>query len=298
VLELGSNHFGEISQLAKICRPNTCVITNIGSSHLKFFKDLNGVFREKTSLLENLISPKIAFLNGDCSFLRNLLSGCFKSAPFFTFGTGKDNDFRAHRVKMERNKLMFYSPLNKSTFCLNTFGSHNVYNAMAAIAVCRIFGIGYDEIRKGLSSFEFPRGRLKFVDLGKDINIVDDTYNSNPSSLQAALTALEAYRNKGRKIFVMGDMLELGESEKFFHTQAANAAARFCDTLITVGNLSSSAARKIAATSGEIKIFTCLSSAEASDVLFDKVSPGKDDIVLVKGSRAMKMDQIFNGIKV
>ncbi len=126
------------------------------------------------------------------------------------------------------------------------------------------------------------------------IKFIDDSYNSNPLSLKQALDTLDNLKAKGRKIFVMGDMLELGSRQKLFHCQAGQKVAKICDTFITVGKLSKVAAQAAKRAGFAVKnIFTCETPQEARDVLFNKISPKNDDVVLVKGSRAMRMEEVF-----
>jgi UDP-N-acetylmuramoyl-tripeptide--D-alanyl-D-alanine ligase len=127
-----------------------------------------------------------------------------------------------------------------------------------------------------------------------DTNFLDDTYNSNPASLEKALEALRTFKARGRKIFIMGDMLELGSYAESFHRKAGKTVAQVCDVFITVGSftrLTAEAARKAGMRASSI--FACSSSKEARDVLTRKLKPSKDDMVLVKGSRMMQMEQII-----
>jgi len=301
VLEVGTNHFGEVDYLAKVCQPNIGIITNIGHSHLEYLRDLAGVFREKYRMIENIESPRIAILNADDDLLRK--KALIKSGKefFLSFGIKCRCDFSASAVRNLNEKIRFC--VNKKyKFTLNTPGYYNIYNALAAIAVGRIFGIGYKDIIARLNAFDFPPGRLKIIRLN-NIKFIDDTYNSNPLSLQEALKTLANLRTRGRKIFVMGDMLELGSRAESFHNQAGREIAACCDVLITVGNLSGLAAesaRACPAPSGARacrldtrNIFSCANSNQAREILFHKLSLGKGDLVLVKGSRSMKMEDIF-----
>ncbi|MDD2703104.1 MAG: cyanophycin synthetase [Candidatus Omnitrophica bacterium] len=144
-----------------------------------------------------------------------------------------------------------------------------------------------------LYAFEFPGGRFRNR-IVNGVRFIDDTYNSNPFSLRQALLTLDDITCKGRKIVVMGDMLELGGMEKKFHREAGELAAHVCDVLITVGGLSRFTADRARACGLRADdIFICGSSGEAGDVLFNKIKAGKNDLVLVKGSRRMKLEQIF-----
>lgn len=289
VLELGTNHPGEIDYLAKICSPSVGVITNIGPAHLEYFNDFKGVLREKYSLLDNLQAPKIAISNADIALLNNEISRKFQGKNF-TFGIKNRCDFRATRVRNSGWELDFSV---KHKFRLSTPGYYNIYNALASIAVGRIFGMAYADISKALADFEFPPSRLGLLELNS-IKFIDDTYNANPLSLKEALDVLDNLDVRGRKIFIMGDMFELGASEELFHRQVGRRVGGICDTFITVGKLS-----KLAASAAELSgfdtknIFVCDTCAQARDILFNKVIPKKEDIVLIKGSRRMKMEEVF-----
>jgi len=292
VLELGTSHFGEIGYLAEICLANIGIITNIGPSHLEYLKNLRGVFREKYSLIKYLNKRGIAILNADDSLLKRKLLTENECPVMFGFGIVNHGDFFATDIRVLKQKIEFLVN-RKYKFTLRVLGYYNIYNALAAIAVGRLFGMEYKDIAARLVNFNLPQSRLGFIEL-KKIRFIDDSYNSNPLSLKQALEALHNFKVEGRKILVMGDMLELGNRSELFHRQAGYQIARICDVFITVGRLSKFAAR--AARLGGFdsrNIFTCESTLEARDILFKKISPRPDDIVLVKGSRSMKMEEVF-----
>ena len=292
VLEVGTNHPGEIEYLARICQPNIGVITNIGPSHLEYLADLEGVFREKSALTRYLKNPRIAILNADDGLLKRRIPKKNIKPLIFGFGIRNRSDFIATDIKILNGKIKFLVN-HKYRFTLKTLGYFNIYNALAALSVARLFGMEYRDIASRLSTFNFPQNRLEFLELN-NIKFINDTYNSNPVSLEQAIEALDNFRVRGRKIFVMGDMLELGSRKELFHRQAGRKAAQIFDVFITVGELSQFAAEAARASGFNTKnIFTCASNLKARDILFNKVSPGPDDIVLVKGSRAMRMDEIL-----
>jgi len=292
VLEIGTNHFGEVSYLSGICQPNIAVITNIGPSHLEYLHNLKGVFREKYSLIEHLKIPCIAILNSDDSLLKRELLKRGRRPVIFGFGIKNRSDFLATGIKPFNDRIEFLVN-QKYRFTLKTLGYYNIYNALVAVAVARIFGMEYKDIARQLANFDFPQSRLNFI-VFNNIKFIDDTHNSNPLSLRQALEALNNFRTKGKKIFVMGDMLELGKNSGLFHRQAGRKVSQVCDVFITVGRLSGLAAEAARLCGFDTKnIFTCESTQEARYILFNKISPGPDDIVLVKGSRAMKMEEVF-----
>jgi len=293
VLEVGTNHFGEVGYLANICQPNIAVITNIGPSHLEHFRNLDGVFKEKFTLMRYLKKPFISILNADDRFLKKAPVRGTNKPVIFGFSIKNRSDFYASDIKVINGKTEFL--VNEEYgFTLNTIGQYNIYNALAAIAIGRIFGMEYENISLRLSVFDFPQSRLNVVKFN-NIKFIDDTYNSNPDSLALALDALSNISNAGRKIFVMGDMLELGSNKELFHRQAGRKAAKVCDVLITVGNLSKIAASVAKRSGFDTKnIFTCESVLEARDILLNEISPDSEDVVLVKGSRSMKMEEVFS----
>ena len=292
VVEIGTNHFGEVGYLAKIARPNIGVITNIGSSHLEFFKDLKGVAKEKTTLLDNLAKPALALLNADDNLLKNLIHRPIKGQPVFSYGIKEKSDFRASDIKLSGAKVRF-KVNSKFNFELSSLGVYNIYNALAAIAVGRIFGLSYAQMRARLAAFKFPKGRLNLVE-SKGLRFIDDTYNSNPLSLSAALSALGAMNCKGRKILIMGDMLELGKQKELLHRQIAWSITNTCDLLITVGNLARITAKAARRNGLEAKhIFCCANALAVRDLLLKKIFPKADDLILIKGSRSMKMEEVL-----
>jgi UDP-N-acetylmuramoyl-tripeptide--D-alanyl-D-alanine ligase len=291
VLEVGTNHFGEVNYLSKICQPNIGIVTNIGPAHLKHFHTLEGAFKEKYALIENLKTPRLGILNADDRFLKRQIKKN-KIKPFILgFGIKSPGDFMADGIRISKHLEFLVNRKHKIT--LNTPGYYNIYNALAAIVVARIFGMEYNDIRMRLADFIFPKGRLKLITLD-NIRFIDDTYNSNPLSLEQALGVLKDFRTQGRKIFIMGDMLELGAKKEIFHCRAGKDAAGVCDIIITVGELSRLSAQAAKASGFKAKnLFSCDSPVKAGEILFNVILPKKDDIVLVKGSRAMQMEEVF-----
>lgn len=296
VVELGTNHFGEIGYLARIAQPNIAAITNIGPSHLAYLKNIAGVAKEKLSLLKYLQNPGVAILNSDDASLHKLLTK--KTRHPFAVGVGikRPADFRAQDIHYLSGEIKF-TLKNKHSIHLKAIGRHNIYNALMAITIARSFGMSYNTISKQLAHFDFPAGRLKLIKAGQ-MRIIDDTYNANPLSLLHALETLNDFRIPGRKIFVMGDMRELGKGAKKFHRHAGKEAVKACDVFIAVGKFAAMAAEEARRVScgRPCTIFTCSSTTQARTILTEKIAPDKDDIVLIKGSRGMKMEDIFKAV--
>ena len=292
VVEIGTNHFGEVDYLSKIAQANIGLVTNIASSHLEFLKDLQGVLKEKQALLGNLAKPALAILNADDKLLKTIITRKGKGVTIFSYGLNQKCDFRASGIKLSQGKLEF-KVNRKFDFGLSTLGCYNIYNALAAIAVGRILGLDYSEISARLAVFKFPKGRLNLVEF-KGLRFIDDTYNSNPLSLKVALEVLKTAKCEGKKILIMGDMLELGKQKELLHRQISGSITNVCDVLVAVGSLARITAQQAEENGFRRKnIFYCATALEARDLLFKRISPDACDLILVKGSRSMKMEEVF-----
>ncbi len=294
VLELGTNHSGEIDYLRKICQPNIAIITNIGPSHLEFFKKLDNVFKEKYSLLKALNKKGIAIINNDDKYLSRI-SRAKTKYKVISFGIREESDFKAEKIELKNGRFSFFIKA-KYPIELKTLGFHNIYNCLAAIACCKYLGLDYNCIQKQIKKFSFPARRLEVKDF-KNIKVIDDTYNANPLSLKNAIDALSGFGSFGRKVLICADMLELGKSAEEFHLSLGKYAADSgVDVMIGVGRLA--------------KLFcdAALMSGMKKDAVFHfaatesavKLIPGiirARDVILVKGSRLMRMETIVETLK-
>lgn len=293
VVELGTSQLGEISRLSRIAEPSHGIITNVGPSHLEFFGDIHTVYRAKAELLEVLGRDGVAILNGDDQRLLLLAKGL--GIKPITFGVGKSCDFRANHISYLTDGLNFR--LNGSyPIELRLLGRHNVYNALASIAIASTLGLDYDLAREALLTFRPPRGRMEVSELN-GIRIIDDTYNSNPQSLGCAIEALSKLSSRGRKILVSGDMLEQGVGARLRHFRMGQKAARAgIDLLVCVGQFSKDIARgALRYGMSEADIFEFASQEEVARWLLKTVVEG--DTMLVKGSRATRMERVIDSFE-
>lgn len=287
VLELGTNHSGEIRALSAIARPTVAVITNIGPSHLEFLKDLNGVYREKKDVLKFLDKKRgVAIINGDDEFLARIKGG---KPRVIKFGLKRSNAFNAEIVSTDKDRIAFI--LNgKEGVELNLLGVHSVYNALAAIAVASLFKIGHDVLKKALADFKPTTMRLNLVRVG-GLDIINDSYNSNPLSMKTAVDAMRQRPARARWV-VSGDMLELGGKSEYFHRMIGKMiASAGIEGLLTFGELSRyTLAAALGAGMDEENLWHCATHDEIIDILRSVVQDG--DLVLVKGSRSMRMEKV------
>jgi UDP-N-acetylmuramoyl-tripeptide--D-alanyl-D-alanine ligase len=287
VLELGTNHRGEIKALAAIARPTVAVLTNIGASHLEFLKDLRGVYEEKKDILKFLDKKNgVIILNGDDDFLSKIKGARSKVVRY---GLKKSNNFNARIVSTDKDKIAFL--LNgKEGIELNLLGVHNVYNALAAIAVAARFKIGYDHIKNALAAFRPTGMRLALINAG-NIDILNDSYNSNPLSMKTAVEAMKSRPARARWI-VSGDMLELGKESARFHRMVGEMiASAGIEGLLTFGEFSRhTLSAALGAGMDEEHLWHCATHDEIVGILKEVVQDG--DLVLVKGSRSMRMEKV------
>ncbi len=289
VLEMGTNHFGEIAELCRLALPHYGVILNIAEAHLEFFKDLHGVLSAKMELFENLSSGGAGFYNADDAILAGAAMPLERSR---SFGLERDADLRGFYKGMSETgcaKFVF----ENIEVQLRVAGRHNIYNALAAAAVGLEFGLTAEEIKDGLESVERLADRSEICSVS-GVYIIDDVYNSNLRSAAAALELLVALAKNagGKKIAVFADMLELGEFSEDAHRELGRRAAQLgLDALYAYGPESAATVRA-ADGNGEYRHFE--DKATLLRRLLAVIEKG--DVVLVKGSRGMAMEEIVRGI--
>ena len=289
VLELGMNRAGELSRLARMTRPSVGVITNVGLAHIEFFESIEGIARAKGEILDHLPEDGNAVLNADDPLVMKQAGR--SRARVITFGRGAGSDVRLVRTTTELSGSAF-AMSDGAVFRTNLTGEHQVMNAVAAVAVGRLFGIDDVSIARALQCVGPTPMRMEYRKMGA-VHLIDDTYNANPSSMKAALDALAA--TDGRKLVVLGDMLELGETGRAAHREIGKHAAGVAERIVTVGDL----ARDIAEAAVDegmpaSRIVACSSNDEAAAAALAEIRDG--DVILVKGSRGMRMETIVESM--
>jgi len=304
VLEFGADKPGDIECLTNWIKPDVSVITALGDTpvHVEFFTGPEALWAEKSKILKKLLSKDKAILNFDDETVFTMKEKT--EAEVITFGLKEGADVRGLNYKImlsEDGKIpqgITFKIKHKGTInpvrIYNGFGKQQMYACLAAAAIGIVFELNMVKISEFLSFYKSPPGRLKFLRGIKDTYILDDTYNSSPIALHAALDTLRDLPGK-RKIAVLGDMMELGKHTISAHKEAGQAVAKICDLIFTVG-LRAKFIKEGALEAGFPKenIFEFGNSKEAGLELQNQIK--KKDLILVKGSQSMRMERVVEEV--
>jgi len=284
VIEMGANHPKEIEYLSKISSPTIAIVTNAGPAHLEGFGDLDGVAKSKGEIFEQLAENGTAILNADDKYYRYWKELC-GSKKIISFGLSSDADVYARH---EHEHISLTTPNGEVNVNFKMLGEHNLMNALAATATCCAINISLDSIRQGLEKMQGVTGRLQLKAGRNGSQLIDDTYNANPASLDVALTVLSEF--SGQHLLALGDMGELGAEMEHLHSEAGEQARLSgVNKLYTVGQYARLAARSFGENSQVFEdkpsMITELKNCMANDVT-----------LLVKGSRFMQMEVIVDAL--
>ena len=290
VLEMGISHFGEMHRLAKIARPDICVITNIGQCHLEFLKNRDGVLRAKTEIFDFMKEDGSIVLNGDDDKLAQIQEA--KGIRPIFFGTESGRSVYADHIEnlgLKGVQCRIHVDDKSVSVLIPIPGHHMVMNALAAAAVGHQLGLTMEEIKAGIEQLEAVSGRFHIIENGR-LQIIDDCYNANPVSMKASLDVL--CDAKGRRVAILGDMGELGENEAQLHAEVgAHASGNHIDLLICTGTVSSHMAEAAVADGGCGEVLQVPTLDALLTCLPSLIEP--DDTVLVKASHFMHFEKII-----
>ncbi len=293
VIETGTNHFGEIRNLCRIAKPQFGVITNIGKEHLEFFGNLKGVAKAESEMIDYLYSNYgTFFLNKSDRELSEKVSKT--GIKHFSFSstvtadvTGKVKSFKGFKPEIE----VKYGK-EKFTAKLKTIGTQSLEAAICASAIGFYFGMTAEQIKQSLQNLSLQKNKRNELKIKNGLYIIDDTYNSNPDSLKMAVENLMWFKIKGKKHIVLADMLELGKSRGREHKESGKYIKKLgFENLYTFGN-------------DAYNIFTGAKGIKNNYYFTDKhtlieflkLNVKRGDLILVKGSRAMKMEEVVEAL--
>ena len=296
VIEMGMNHFKEISLLTSIAKPTISVITNIGTSHIGNLGSRENILKAKLEILEGMEKPNIV-INNDNDLLNNWYENNKNNIEIHTFGIENKSDIMAKNIDIEENGSSFTCLFNNDEFNIKVpvSGKHFIYNALCSAMIGELLNIDKENIRNGIKSFELTKKRMDLVKVN-DITIINDSYNASYESMKASLEYLSNI-NANRKIAVLGDMFELGNYSEELHRKVGEEVAKnHIDILISCGEN----AKYIVQQAEKIgmpkeNIYYLKNVQEVEEKLLEIVKP--NDALLIKASNGMKFFNIVEYIK-
>jgi len=294
VIEMGMNHLGEIERLSLLVSPDIGIITNVGAGHLEFLGSMENVACAKSEIVKGMKSGSTLIVNRDTECF-HIVSGIAQEngIDLFTYGMGHDSDLypESYSLSPERTTVI-YKNVNVT---VPLYGKHNVYNILAALSVAEILKINISSAAEALSGFRNVGGRSEVM-MNNGYTLINDTYNSNPlSSLFALESVTEVFPGR-RKVAVLADMKELGESAGLYHMKVGEfVGLRKFDLLLVYGEMGEYFERgALSAGMDEDSVIKFDTKEEIINYL--KKYLKENDVVLVKGSRSMKMEDVLYGL--
>ncbi|EIJ67750.1 UDP-N-acetylmuramoyl-tripeptide--D-alanyl-D-alanine ligase [Pasteurella bettyae] len=295
VIELGANHQGEIAYTTSLVRPNVALINNVASAHLEGFGSIEGVAKAKGEIYRGLMADGIAIINLNCHYLPlwgKEINGS-EVQSFSSDNTEADFYAKNTRITSTGSTFILHTPKGEININLPYLGEHNVSNALAATALAMNVGASLEQVKKGLEQQSQVKGRLYPIQVSENLLLLDDTYNANVGSLKSAISVLEKYQ--AYRILVVGDMAELGENTRRCHREVAEfAQAANLDFVTSYGH--ESAAIAAACHGAHFTDKTGLSNY-LKELINEKLKDNQKVVLLAKGSRSMKMEDVINSLK-
>lgn len=288
VVELGTNHFGEIEYLTKIAMPTHSAITNIGTGHTAFLISPEWVAGEKGKIFKFPQDSGVAFVNLDDRFVPGLAENVKNKV---TYSLNRDAAVTGKLLAVDANGYPRFSLNDQVEIKLGIPGNFNISNALCAAAIGLQFGISHSQIKDALEKFSGPSKRMEIKTI-KGIKIIDDCYNANPDSMRQSLITLSHIKAEGRKILILGDMLELGKLSQLYHREVGKKVVELgYRYLLTYGKDSRYIHREIS--KDKMALLRHFTSKKAlAGVLERTLKEG--DLIFIKGSRGMQMEEIIN----
>lgn len=305
ILEMGISDFNEMHRLATVANPDICVITNIGLCHLENLGTRDGILKAKTEMFEHMKEGGLAILNGDDDKLSTKTYVNGRNTVFYGFDKEAKQDeagifmtdksiyaTEVTNLGFEGMEAMIHTPQGEFKANITIPGEHNVYNALAATAVGLELGLSLSEIQKGIEEAKTIAGRTNLVK-ANGMNVIDDCYNANPVSMEAAMDVLS--HAKGRTIAVLGDMGELGEDEKALHFGAGKCVAeKKIHTLFCAGTLAAEYKAGVESVENDCKVFYFENKDDMITELLSYVKEG--DNILIKASHFMDFPKVVEAL--
>ncbi|WP_288868706.1 UDP-N-acetylmuramoyl-tripeptide--D-alanyl-D-alanine ligase [uncultured Parvimonas sp.] len=293
VLEMGMERFGEISVLTNIANPDIAVITNIGDSHLLELGTKENIARAKFEILEGLKPDGIFIFNNDDDILREVIREYSIPQRIIKIGTREDSDVIIRPIRSDESGSSF--SIGEYAYSIPFIGKHQIYNVSVAITIAGLLGMDYASIVKGLSKVKLTGMRMELMHL-PSFDVLNDCYKSNPQSLMSCIETVYTMKGYKNKILILSDMLELGENEEKLHFNVGEKIDRDrIDYVICVGDLAKEIYNGANRNFNVKNLFYFETKGEVIEKVREIIS--EDTLIMVKGSRGMKLEEIIEKLK-
>ena len=294
VLEMGADGFGQLDFLSKMVKPDYTVITNIGESHIEFFKSREGIAKAKFEITNGMKKDGYFVYNGDEVLLKTLVESSDIKAT--ACGENSYNDIILENYTITRDKIDFKLNISEEHYFTKLKGKHNLYNIMFAIAIASKIGLTNEDIRKAIEdTVEITGMRLQSIPYNENSLIINDAYNASPTSMKAAVDVVNSFDDFDYKTLVLGSMFELGPNEINFHGDVGKYISnntKDINLVISVGELAENITKQIK--NDNIKTLHFPTTLEVSEYL--KNNKHKNEVILFKASRSMRLETIIEEI--
>ncbi len=294
VLEMGADGFGQLDFLSKMVEPDYTVITNIGESHIEFFKSREGIAKAKFEITNGMKKDGYFVYNGDEVLLKTLVESSDIKAT--ACGENSYNNIILEDYTIARDKIDFKLNISEEHYFTKLKGKHNLYNIMFAIAIASKIGLTNEDIRKAIEdTAEITGMRLQSIPYNENSLIINDAYNASPTSMKAAVDVINSFDDFDYKTLVLGSMFELGPNEINFHGEVGEYISnntKDINLVISVGKLAENITKRIK--NDKIKTLHFPTTLEVSEYL--KNNKHKNEVILFKASRSMRLETIIEEI--
>ena len=294
VLEMGADGFGQLDFLSKMVEPDYTVITNIGESHIEFFKSREGIAKAKFEITNGMKKDGYFVYNGDEVLLKTLVDSSDINAT--SCGENNYNDIILENYTITRDRIDFKLNISEKQYFTKLKGKHNLFNIMFATAIASKIGLTNEEIRKAIeNTVEITGMRLQSIPYKEDSLIINDAYNASPTSMKAGVDVVGSFDDFDYKTLVLGSMFELGPNEVNYHGEVGEYISNNTndiDLVISVGELAENITKQIK--NDKIKTLHFPTTAKVSEYL--KNNKHKNEVILFKASRSMKLETIIEEI--
>ncbi|MGX7111272.1 UDP-N-acetylmuramoyl-tripeptide--D-alanyl-D-alanine ligase [Gemella cuniculi] len=294
VLEMGADGFGQLDYLSKLVEPDFTVVTNIGESHIEFFKSREGIAKAKFEITNGMKKDGFFVFNGDEILLKNLVTNC--NINTISCGEQNHNDIILENYHITRNHIDFKLNISKHPFQTVLKGKHNLFNIMFAVAIAKKIGFNDEKILESIKNIsKITNMRLESIPYKENSLIINDAYNASPTSMKASIDVISDLNDFEYKTVVLGDMFELGKNEVEYHSEIGkyiSENSKNINLIISVGNLAKNITNNVS--NKNIKTIHFSSTNEVSQYLINNTHI--NEVILFKASRSMKLENIIKKI--